>query len=102
MERRGQKKTRSNKKNTTTTPVVVKEEKTQKKEEALKKKKVQKVMDIGNNANAVIGKKGSTIRNIEEQTGCRLNIDKKTNILTITADKSEQVDEAEKMVLEIT
>ena len=100
----GQKKTRSNKKNnnTTTTPVVVKEEKTQKKEEVPKKKKVQKVMDIGNNANAVIGKKGSTIRNIEEQTGCRLNIDKKTNILTITADKSEQVDEAEKMVLEIT
>ena len=59
-------------------------------------------MDIGNNGSCDAARKGSTIRNIEEQTGCRLNIDKKTNILTITADKSEQVDEAEKMVLEIT
>ena len=97
----GQKKTRSNKNYNTTKPSIEEEEKKQKKEELKTEKKAQKVMDIGNNANAVIGKKGATIRNIEEQTGCRLNIDKKTNVLTVTADTSDKVDEAEKMVLEI-
>ena len=68
-----------------------------------KKKRVQtskKIIDVGKNTNAVIGKGGRTIRNIEESTGCRLNIDKQTNILTISADTSDKVDAAEKMVLE--
>lgn len=85
---------------------AAKEEEEEKKDSADPEKKNKKtpasfktIVNLGSCVSQVIGKGGRNIRAIESDSTARLNIDKRTNVCTITASAQDAVDRAKQLVL---